>query len=108
MTALTPSSSSEPLARYGVQLVHRMGRVLSEYTTDDGSEAMRAFFQHTRSRFGDEQGPGSYAALTDTQLQLCAGWVAEGRGCYSTRFHTEAGRELFLQIDAEQACTQEA
>lgn len=108
MNALTPSISAEALTRYCVQLVNRQGRVLSEHKTNDCSDAMRAFFRHTRSKFGNEHGAGSYAALTDAQLELCAGWVAEGRGCYSSRFHTEAGRQLFLQIEAEQLCAEVA
>lgn len=111
--SITPSTSTEAMTRYCVQLVNRFGLVLQKHSTDDASEAMRAFFDMTRSKFGNEHGVGSYAALNDTQLELCAGWVAEGKGNYSTRFRTETGRQLFLRTEAaynqaQQAATQES
>lgn len=101
MTAIiTSSTSTEALTRFCVKLVNRLGLVLKEHQIDDSTEAMQVFFDLTRSKFGNEHGVGSYVALTDTQLDLCAGWVAEGRGCYSNRFRTENGRQLFLRIEA--------
>lgn len=112
MTASPSSTSTEALSRYCVKLVNRHGLVLQKHDTDDATDAMRVFFDHSRSKFGNEHGAGSYTALTDTRLELCAGWVAEGKGSYRSRFRTETGRQLFLKMEAEylqaqQACTQE-
>jgi hypothetical protein len=45
--SITPSTSTEAMTRYCVQLVNRFGLVLQKHSTDDASEAMRAFFDLT-------------------------------------------------------------
>lgn len=87
--------------RFRVLLIDPKGQSISRQEMDETGDAMRSFVKLARSGFGDEHGPGSYAALMDQKGKLDSAWTSEGHKCYKTQYGTDEARELFEKTEKE-------
>lgn len=84
--------------RFNVALVDREGKPVEQFRTNDAAAAVTSFAKQAESPFGQTQGRGSYAALTDNEGRLGAAKVYEGFAVYNMRFSTDEGRAAYEAV----------
>lgn len=84
--------------RFNVALVDREGKPVEQFRTNDAAAAVASFAKQAESPFGQSQGRGSYAALTDNEGRLGAAKVYEGFAVYNMRFSTDEGRAAYEAV----------
>lgn len=84
--------------RFVVKLVKADGSILDHMEANDPVAAMMLFYALAKNSSGRTHGIGSYVALVDNELQMCASRVADTLDSHLVQFRKPCGSDMYESV----------